>query len=221
MHTTDFQKIAALPMVQDAIRQQSEAAEAKALAARLATLDACQQTADALADLSRKAAELDAMQDELNRQREELARQQEAHTIALQQAGTRHRASIRELRCKHGGELALTIGRMLAGHAHALRREAEYQRSVRDRKEHWTGIVAEVPSSDAMRKADELEHRAEQIEHECNAILALEYARVSPQAMERDIFARVKALGFSLNTATEQAGWRVEGWDKAPKTKAA
>lgn len=220
MRTTELEKLASLPLVQDAIRAQAEAAEAEALAARIAALDAYQQTTDALVGLNSKTADLDAMQDELDRQRDELARQRAAHAIELQQAGTRHRAHTRELRDKHGSELAATIGRMLGSHADSLRREAEYQHTLRDRKEHWTGIVSEVPSPEAMRKAADLERRAEQIEHERDAIMALQFARVSPQAIERDIQARVKALGFNMNTSAEQAGWRVEGWKEA-KAKAA
>lgn len=221
MNTTELEKLTSLPLVQDAIRAQAEATEAESLTARIAALDTHQQASDELAELNTKATELDAMQDELDRQRDELARRRAAHAIELQQAGTRHRANIRELRDTHGSGLALAIGRMLASHAHSLRREAEYQRIVRDKKEHWTGIVAEVPSPEAMRRADELERRAMQIEHERDAIMALEFARVSPQAIERDIRARVKGLGFNMNASTEQTGWRVEGWDKTPKAKAA
>jgi hypothetical protein len=219
--TTELEKLASLPLVQDAIRAQAEAVEAESLAARLPILDAHQQTADALADLNSKAADLDAMQDELDRQRDELARQRAAHAIELQQAGTRHRAHTRELRDKHGSGLAVAIGRMLTVQADALRREAEYWRTVRDCSTHWTGVKHETPSPEAVRKADEFDRRAEQIENERDAILALEFARVSPQAIERDIQARVKRLGFNLNTTAEQSGWRIDGWEAKPKTRAA
>lgn len=220
MNTIDFEKIAALPLVQDAIRAQAEAKESEGLAARLAVIDAHQQTADALAELERQRIELDAMQDELDRQRDELAEQRAAQSIERQQLEAQRREQTRELRGKHGSELAATAGRMLAGHADSLRREAGYQRTLCERRAGWMGRVVEQPSSGAMRKAGELERRAEQIEHERDAILALQYARLSPQAIERDIRARMKALGFSLNT-TEQEGWRVEGWEGRPKTKAA
>lgn len=221
MNTTDFEKIARLPLVQDAIRQQAETAEADSLAARLAVLDAYQQTADALADLDRQRGELDAMQDELDRQRDELAEQRAAHNMARQRLETQHRAHTRELRGNHGSGLAADIARMLGGHAATLRREAGYQRTLHDRKRNWLGNIVETPSPEAMRKADELDRRAEQIEHDRDAIMALQYARLSPQAIERDIRARVEVLGFSLNTATKQEGWRVEGWEGKPKTKAA
>lgn len=221
MHTAELEKLTSLPMVQAAIREQAEATEAESLAARAAVLDAHQQADAELAALNTEAAELDAMQDELDRQRDELAQQRTALNMLRQHVEAQRLTHARELRDTHGGRMIADIARMLAGHAHALRREAEYQRSVRDRKEHWTGIVAEVPSSEAMRKADELERRAEQIEHERDAIVALQFARIAPQRIEADIRARVKALGFSLNTTTEQAGWRVEGWEKTPKAKAA
>lgn len=221
MNTTDFEKIAALPLVQEAIRQQAEATEAESLAARLAVLDAYQKTADALADLDAQRIDLDAMQDELDRQRDALAEQRAAHHMERQQLETQHRAHTRELRGEHGSGLAADIARMLAGHADSLRREVGYQRTLRDRKRNWLGNTVETPSPEATRKAGELERRAEQIELERDAILALQYARLSPQAIERDIHARVMALGFSLNTATERAGWRVEGWEGKPKTKAA
>lgn len=221
MHTPDFQKIAALPLVQDAIRKQAEAIEAESLAARLAILDAYQQTADALANLDAQRDELDARQDELDAQRDELAKQRAAHAIERQGLEAEHRKQARELRGNHGSELAATIGRMLGGHAFSLRREAEYQCTVRDRKPNWMGDIIEKPSPEAMRKADELERRAEQIEQERDAIMALQFARVSPQAIERDVRARVNALGFNLNTTTEKAGWNVEGWEGKPKTKAA
>lgn len=221
MHTTELEKLAALPLVQDALRAQAQATEGEALQARLTCLDAHRQASDELAELNSKATALDVMQDELNRQRDELARQRAAHAIELQQASTRHRTNIRELRDTHGSGLALAIGRMLTSHADTLRREADYQRMVRDRREHWTGIIAETPSPEAMRRANELDRRAMQIESERDAIMALEFARVSPQAIESDIRARVEGLGFNLNTATEQAGWRVEAWDKTPKTKGA
>lgn len=221
MNTTDIEKIAALPVVQDAIKAQAEAIEAESLAARLTVLDAYQQTADVLAEHNGKAAELDAMQDELDRQRDELAKQRTAHAIDVQRSNARHRAHARELREKHGSKLAADIARMLGGHADSLRREVEYQRSLRDRKLNWMGDTVLMPSSTATQKADELERRAERIEQEREAILALQFARVSPQAIERDIQARVKGLGFSMNaTSEQQAGWRAV-WEAKPKTKAA
>ena len=141
--------------------------------------------------------------------------------MARQQVETRRRTHARELREKQGSELAVTIGRMLGIHAQTLRREVEYQRSLREKKLTWMGEAIEKPSPEAMRKADELERRAEQIERDRDAILALEYAHASPMAIERDIRARVGALGLTLNTTTGQAGWRVDGWNAKPKTKAA
>lgn len=221
MNTPDLEKIAALPLVQDAIRAQAEATEAYSLAARLAILDAYQQTADALAELNSKDAELDAMQDELNRQRDELAKQRAAHAIEIQRTSAKHRAHARELRDKHGSKLAADVARMLDTHAQSLRREAEYQRSLRERKIHWTGDTIEKPAPEGQRKAAELEQRAQRIEHECAAITALQFARVSPQAIERDIRARVKALGYNLETTSAaQEGWRATGWE-AGKVKAA
>lgn len=219
MNTTELEKIASLPAIQDAIRAQAEATEAESLSLRLGELAGYHHTLDEIDELKDQAAKLDAMQDELDRQSDELTRQRAAHAIELQRVNSRHRASIRELRNTHGSGLALAIGRTLANQADALRREADYQRIVRDKKEHWTGVVAEVPSPEAMRRADELERRAIQIEHERDAIMALEFARLSPQAIQRDILARVKGLGFNVNTTAEPAGWRVEGWD-TPKTKA-
>lgn len=218
---TELEKLTSLPLVQDAIRAHAEATEAESLTARIAALDAHQQATNELAELNRKAAELDAMQDELDRQRDELARQRAAHAIELQQTGSRHRAAIRELRDTHGNGLALAVGRMLASHADTVRREADYWRIVRDRRETWTGTLVETPSPEAMRRADELDHRAMQIESERDAIMALEFARISPQAIERDIRARVTALGYNVNSTAEQTGWRVEGWDRPPRTKAA
>lgn len=219
--TIDLEKLTALPLVQAAIRAQAEAAEAKSLTTRLSTLDAHEQATAELADLASQAADLDAMQDELNHQRDVLARQRTAHDMKRQQIEAKQREQTRELRRNHGGELASVIARILGSRADSLRHEVAYLRSLRERKPHWwNGGPIEKPSPEAMRKADELEYRAGQIEQERDAILALQLARVSPQAIERDIQARVKALGFNLNTTTEQAGWRVEGWRES-KAKAA
>ncbi len=215
----ELEKIAALPLVADAIKAQAEAEEAEALAARIAALDAHQQASDALAAHNAKAAELDALREELESQREALARQRTAHAIEVQRIDNQQRAHTRELRDKHGSGFVLAISRMLASQADALRREATYQRAIRDRKEHWSGTVYELPSPEATRRAEDLERRAEQIERARDAVLALQFARISPQAIERDIQARVKGLGFTLNIATdEQAGWRIERWGR-PKTR--
>lgn len=219
MHATELEKIAALPLVQDAIRAQAEAIEAEALAARIATLDAYQQACDELESLDGVRRELEGMQDELSRQRDELGRKFAACTAAMQGAKQRQRAHTLALYRDHGGQQAVTIGRMLAAHATALRREAEYQRARRDLKTHWTGKVTEVPTASAIEKAVELECRAEQLTRESDAIMALQFSRISPQAIERDIQARVNALGFRLNiTEADPEGWRIEKW-QAVKVK--
>ena len=218
---SDIAKLAALPLVQAAIRAQAEAAEATALDVRLACLDAYQQAGDELAELGRRAADLNAMQDELDRQRKELAGQLEAHAIERQGVETRQRMAARELRQNHGSALAADVARLLQGQAESLRREAAYLRSLRERKPGWGGSMIESPVPDAMRKAAELERKAERFERERETIEQLQFARLSPQSIARDIKARVAGQGFTLQSAIVQEGWRSEGWEGVPNTKAA
>jgi hypothetical protein len=218
MTTIDLEKITALPLVKDAIRQQAEAIEADSLAARAAVLDSHQQADAVLAALNTEAAEFDAMQDELDRQRDELSRQRDELNRQRQHVETQRRTHARELRDTHGGRLVADTVRMLTAHAASLRHEAEYQRGLRERKTGWMGRLVEGPSPAAMEKAAELDSRAGQIEQARDAIVALQFARIAPQRIEADIRARLEALGFSLNTISVMEGWRVEGWEGKPKT---
>ena len=224
MNTTQFsqfEKIASLPAVQQAIRVQAEHDEAESLSARLGALEGYWHTLDELEALNDQNAEFDTKQTELDQQRDELNKQRAANLIKRQQAEGRHNTYASELRQNHGSGQAADIARMLEVRVFGLRREATYQRSLREKKVHWTGEPIEKPIADAMQKADELERRAEQFEHERDAIRALEFACLSPQAIERDIRARVEKLGLILNIGTVASGWRFDGWDSKPKTAAA
>lgn len=221
MHTTELEKLAALPLVQDAIRAQAQAIEGEALQARLACLDAYKQAGDELAILNTRTAELDTMQAELDRQRDELARQRAAHEIEVQHARARQSAQARELHRHHGGALVATIDAQLDSHASSLIREAERLRSLRESHQHWTGEIIEKPSPAAMAKADELERQTSTIEKARAAVLALQYASLSPQAIERAIRAELNGAGYNLATKdAEPEGWQIEGWERGKKRAA-
>lgn len=221
MNSNELEKLTALPAIQDAIRAQADAIEAESLATRLASLDAYQQAGDDLAALGSQAAGLDAMQDELDRQRNELAERRAAHAIEQQVIEAMQRIVAREMRQNHGSGQASDVARILGCHAESMRREAAYLRSLRIKRERWGGGIVEEIDPTAMRKAAELERKAAMIECERAAIVALEFARLSPQAIERDIRARVAGLGFTLKTAIVQEGWRLEGCDARPMTRTA
>ncbi len=138
-----------------------------------------------------------------------------------QHVETQRRTHARELRDTHGGRLVADTVRVLTAHAASLRHEAGHQRNLCERKTGWMGRLVEGPSPAALRKADELDSRAGQIEQALDAIAAHERARLSPQAIERDIRSSLEALGFSLHTSSVQEGWRVEGWDTKLPTKQA
>lgn len=218
MNTTELEKIIGLPLVQDAIRAQAEAAEADSLAARLAVLDAFQEAEHELADLSAKRAELDAKSAELARQRVELARQRNATHAAAQHAGERLRSVDRELLQTHGGAAIASIHRMLDARLANLRAEITLLKSLREMRRNWIGDVYEVPAPAAQQKVTEKSRELEAITKAREAIAALKFAPVSPQQIERDIRAHLKAVGLNLGIGEAvQTGWRIEGWQPARK----
>jgi hypothetical protein len=222
MNTTELEKIAALPLVQNAIRQQAEAAEAESLAARIAALDAFEESAHELAALDVKSAELEAKRIELECQRTELARQRTATHAATQHAEARHRTHARELLQKHGGEAIASIRRMLDARLANLRDEIALLESLRDRKRNWLGDVFEVPAPAAQQKAAEKTRELEAVSKAREAIAALEFAPVSPEQIERDIRAHLQAVGLSLSLRVgevQETRWRIEGWAPARKTR--
>lgn len=205
---TELENIIHLPAIQQAIKELEADNEAKALEARLSCLDELKAASEELAALKGKAAQIETEIATLDRQREEYSRKLDAVALVIQAMNSRHSDIVRDLNKQHGEWMMNTTILQLETKGHAMRRVAEFEKSRIKRMPGRMGNTVEVSDPGALARAAELETKAKVIEQARHAVLTLQRAPISPQAIERRIREALK--GTDLDLVTEQQAGRVE-----------